>query len=120
MVNEIDKIKSIVNSSDFIKGRTYPSYYIDYIGVEQKNNNNVFHFEVESERTYDIYKVTVEGIKNNINKVSCSCPQFRGTNSCKHVAACLINYKDEILNFDPKERLLNISSEILKYFKPKM
>lgn len=119
MVNELDKIRSIVNNQDFIKGRTYPSYYIDYVGVEQKNNNNIFNFEVESERTYDIYKVKIEGVKNNINKVSCTCPQFRGTNSCKHVAACLINYKDEIFNFDPKERLLNISNEILKYFKPK-
>ena len=118
MVNDIDRIKSVVNNSDFIKGRTYPSYYIDYLGVEQKSNNNVFHFEVESERTYDIYKVNIEGVKNSINGVNCTCPQFRTTHSCKHIAACLINYKDEILSFDPKERLLNISNEIIKYFKP--
>ena len=118
MVNDIDRIKSVVNNSDFIKGRTYPSYYIDYLGVEQKSNTNVFHFEVESERTYDMYNVNIEGVKNNINNVSCTCPQFRATHSCKHIAACLINYKDEILSFDPKERLLNISNEIIKYFKP--
>ena len=118
MLNEIDKIKSIVNNTDFIKGRTYPSYYIDYLGVEQKGSNNIFHFEVESERTYDIYNVKIEGVKNNINNVSCTCPQYQSTHSCKHIAACLINYKDEILNFDPKERLLNLSNEIIKHFKP--
>ena len=119
MVNEIDKIKAIVNNMDFIKGKSYPSYYIDFLGVEQKDNNNIFNFDVESERTYDVYKVRIEGIKNNINKVSCTCPQFRATRSCKHIAACLINYKDDILMFDPKERLLNISEQIIDYFKPK-
>ena len=119
MVNEIDKIKAIVNNLDFIKGKSYPSYYIDFLGVEQKENNNIFNFDVESERTYDVYKVRIEGIKNNINKVSCTCPQFRATRSCKHIAACLINYKDDILMFDPKERLLNISEQIIDYFKPK-
>ena len=119
MVNEIDKIKAIVNNMDFIKGKSYPSYYIDFLGVEQKENNNIFNFDVESERTYDVYKVRIEGIKNNINKVSCTCPQFRATRSCKHIAACLINYKDDIFMFDPKERLLNISEQIIDYFKPK-
>lgn len=118
MVNSIDKIKTIVNNMDFIKGKTYPKYYIDYIGVEQQGNNNIFHFNVESERTYDIYKVKVEVLKNNINNVSCTCPQFRATRSCKHIAACLINYGDEIFNFDPKERLLNISKDIISKFKP--
>ena len=119
MNNEINKIRTIVSSSDIIKGRTYPKYYIDFAGVEQKDNNNIFHFNVESERTYDIYKVKIEGLKGNINNVNCTCPQFRATRSCKHLAACLLNYSDDIFYLDPKERLLNISQEIIKQFKPK-
>ena len=118
MVNNIDKIKTIVNNTDFIKGKTYPSYYIDFVGVEQQINNNIFHFNVESERTYEVYKVKVEGLKNSINTVSCTCPQFRATRSCKHLAACLINYCEEIFNFDPKERLLNLSKQIIGQFQP--
>ena len=118
MVNNIDKIKTIVNNTDFIKGKTYPSYYIDFVGGEQQINNNIFHFNVESERTYEVYKVKVEGLKNSINTVSCTCPQFRATRSCKHLAACLINYCEEIFNFDPKERLLNLSKQIIGQFQP--
>ena len=40
MNNEINKIRTIVSSSDIIKGRTYPKYYIDFAGVEQKDNNS--------------------------------------------------------------------------------
>ncbi len=119
MNNDILKIKSIVNNSDFLKGRSYFSHYIEFVGVEQNGNNNIFNFNVESERTYDIYRVKIEGFKGSINNVSCTCPQFKSTRSCKHLAACLINYKDEIFHLDPKERLMNISLDILKKFKPK-
>lgn len=118
MKNEIEKIRNIVTNTDFIKGKTYPHYYIDYVGVEQSGNDNIFHFNVESERTYNIYKVRIKGIKNNISDVRCTCPQFMISNSCKHIAACLINYQDEIFNFDPKERLLNLSKDIIDKFKP--
>lgn len=116
---DVNKLSTIVNKYDIIKGKTYPKYYIDYAGVEQKENNNIFHFNVESERTYDIYNVKIEGYKGNINNVSCTCPQFKSTRSCKHLAACLINYNEEIFHLDPKERLLNISKDIIKQFKPK-
>ena len=119
MNNDILKIKSIVNNADFIKGRAYFKNYINFEGVEQNNNNCIYYFKVESERTYNIYDVFIEGFKGSINNVSCSCPQFKSTRSCKHLAACLINFKDEIFHMDPKERLMDISLDILKKFKPK-
>ena len=73
---------------------------------------NIVNFNVESERNYDIYKVRIEGFKGSINNVSCTCPQFKSTRSCKHLAACLINYRDEIFHLDPKERLMNLSLNI--------
>ena len=119
MNDDILKIRTIVNSTDFIKGRTYPTYYIKYNGVKEEANNNVHLFKVESERTYDYYKVEISTYKGNVNSFKCSCPQFRATRSCKHLAACLINYHEEIFLIDPKERIMNISQEILNYFKPK-
>ena len=119
MNNEITKIRNIVGSSDFIKGRTYPKYYIDFHGVKSKNDEHTFVFNVESERTYDFYKVQIIMSKGNINNVKCTCPQFKTTGSCKHVAACLIHYREDIFLIDPKERALNISQEIMNYFKPK-
>lgn len=118
MNEELKKIKEIVGDSDFLKGKSYPKYYIDYNGVEQKNNKAIFHFEVESERTYSVYKVNIESEKNNVIGNSCTCPQHKVFGSCKHVAACLINYRDEIFNFDPKERMLKLSKQILEEFKP--
>lgn len=119
MNNDIVKIRNIVNTTDFIKGRTYPSYYIEYNGIREESNNNIHLFEVESERSYDRYKVEISSYKGNVNNVKCSCPQFRATRSCKHLAACLINYHEEIFLIDPKERVMNISQQILNYFKPK-
>ena len=118
MDTELKKIKELVGQSDYIKGRSYPAYYIDYNGVRQNNGVNIFSFDVESERTYDMYKVEINLEHNDIVGKHCSCPQFRLYGSCKHIAACLIHYKDEIFNFDPKERILKISRQILDNFKP--
>ena len=96
MNNDILKIKSIVNNSDFLKGRSYFSHYIEFVGVEQNGNNNIFNFNVESERTYDIYRVKIEGFKGSINNVSCTCPQFKSTIIYNNLSSCLINYKNEI------------------------
>ena len=66
MNDDILKIRTIVNSTDFIKGRTYPTYYIKYNSVKEETNNNVHLFKVESERTYDYYKVEISTYKGTV------------------------------------------------------
>lgn len=118
MNEEMRKIKELVDENDFYKGRSYPYYYLEYKGIIQKDKKFIFNFEVESERTYDIYKVKIEVEKNNVVGKSCTCPQFKSFGSCKHIAACLIRFREEIFNSDPKDKILSLSKKILDEFKP--
>ena len=120
MEKNFEKIKKFVGSSEFIKGRNYLKYYVRPQGVVMGEGASTFLFDVESESTYDVYKVRINVNKGEILSSSCTCPQHARAGVCKHVAASLINHREEIFNFDPKERVLNISRQILKEFKPEV
>ena len=120
MEKNLEKIKKFVGSSEFIKGRNYLKYYVRPQGVVMGEGASTFLFDVESESTYDVYKVRINVNKGEILSSSCTCPQHARAGVCKHVAASLINHREEIFNFDPKERVLNISRQILKEFKPEV
>ena len=96
-------------------------------------SNPVFHGYTLSASCYgtDIepYRVSVELMPTGIAATNCSCPydgDFGGYGDCKHIVALLLTYlhtPDIICSIDalitmlsekPKERLLNIITELLK------
>ncbi len=107
VATEVDKHKLItkyLNQSDYIKGRYY---FAGYIGRGNawfdKDNSNIMNLSVniESERTTKIYstdfKINLD--TNEILNLKCDCPQFKETKSCKHLAAVLYYYFDQIFKF---------------------
>lgn len=110
------EILNVVGRSDYSKGNYYPSHYITFIDSYKELDTNIFSFEVESERTYDMYDVEIREKNSHIVDTSCTCPQYRAVGSCKHIAAVLINYQDEIFVVDPETKKLRISKSILEEF----
>ncbi len=92
------EILKFITRSDYKKGLEYDEDFIDFVGSTLIESQKRFQFLVESESTYRKYMVQVETKAGSIQKTLCTCPQFKGTHSCKHVAACLICYSDKLLN----------------------
>ncbi len=122
MVKEKEKkIKDIVGTSDYQKGRSYYSGYINYVGKNFNLLNGVqYNFNVESETSYRIYNCCIETTNNEITKIKCTCPQYNNYHHCKHIAAVLCNYIDDILsnknNQNNDEYFINVSENILNQF----
>ena len=110
MVEEIKKkILKVVSKRDFSKGLEYNENYIEYVSCTNVVREKIFQFLVESEHTYRKYIDQIDVSQNNIVDTYCTCPQFLTTNSCKHVAACLIVYSDMIFlmnNENPEKKSL--------------
>jgi len=87
---------------DFVKGKNYYKPYIKFLDKVDLQSEVLNSFSVESERTYNFYGVDIyyNKTQRKVSKIYCDCPQFKATYSCKHVAACLYHYFDEIF---PKE-----------------
>ena len=113
-----NKILNIVSASDLNKGKNYSRYYLDYLGYSFKDGNIHFNFEVESERTYNNYDVTIIKDKNKHFSAKCTCPQYRNFRSCKHIGACLYNYGKDIFEFDLEKIVRKQSLDILNSFQP--
>lgn len=112
-----NEILKVVNSSDYNKGKIFPSYYIDYRGFFIKNENTYFNFEVESQSSYREYDVDIIKQKDGTIKGTCACPQYRNFASCKHIAACLFRYAEQIIDFNLDKIARKKSLEILNSFK---
>ena len=91
------KILEVVNRSDYIKGLNYDESMIQVGGTARVNDQKRFQFVVHSESSNRKYMVQIVEKNNKIQNTYCTCPQFEGTGSCKHVAACLTCYSDQIL-----------------------
>lgn len=112
------KILKVVSASDLRKGENYRQRYINYI--ERKNipnNGSIFRFMVESERTYQLYNVLIAKYSDEEINTNCNCLQFVNFGTCKHVAACLYHYSDEIFHFVDASNIRAKSLEILNSFK---
>ncbi len=86
-----------------------------YDTIERGKEDLVHIFQVDSQSSFYYYDVNIITRKNRVISCYCECPQFNKTNTCKHVAACLIKYYNEIIKEPPS--LLEISSNILEQFK---
>lgn len=106
----------LLNRIDIERGKNYFKDYIDYMDCYEKKNSVVHSFMVESERTYDYYSVEIIVKDNHIISQTCDCPQHNLYNSCKHVAACIINYQDDIYDISKEEKEFQLSKYILNEF----
>ena len=121
MNTDLVTIKKSVGADSFFKGKNYNGY-INYNYYEEGENGEVIHyFTVRSERSYrDYYEVKIHYKKKEISNYDCTCMQFQSWGTCKHIAACLIHYKDEIFTLDPEEKKLLLSKQILdEFYNPK-
>ncbi len=112
-------ILNFVSFPDYLKGETYYPPYIEYVDKRKYDENTIHTFDVESERTTKIYecKFTLNKEKQLLN-TNCTCPQFQATKSCKHIAACLVNHPEKLLNPQKPDNLIEIiTKQIFKDFK---
>lgn len=113
---DIDKIiTKIVNETNYKKGLNYNFDDIELIKIIHMNNKSkIFKFEVESERTINIYNVDITTQNNEVILTYCSCPQYKEHHQCKHIAACLIKENIKIFNFQKEKKKQDITLTILK------
>ena len=110
-------IKRYVRNEDYLKKKTFTSYYIILNKKKIKNNEIVLLYKVESERTYKNYDVVVATSNHELVSHGCTCPRYKEAHSCKHVAAVLINHYNDIIKFTPKDLLKNLSMNIIDSFE---
>ncbi len=114
-MNEIkEKILEAVSLSDYRKGLEYDEDYIDYVSNTESNIGNKHQFLVESESSYRKYMVQIEVRNESVYQIYCTCPQFMQTDSCKHVAACLITYSNEIFSVKKETNILATTKRIFQ------
>ena len=115
------KILQVVNKSDYVKGMNYNEDAIDYTGNATVNGQKRFQFLIRSESSYQKYMVQVVVRNNKITDTYCSCPQFANTDSCKHVAACLICYSEKLINVNSeasiKQKTISLFQKFQKEFE---
>ena len=110
-----DQIIEIVNTKNYQKGLNYNFDAIELIKIIHMNNKSkIFKFEVESERTFDIYNVDITTQNNDVILTYCSCPQYKEHQKCKHIAACLIKENKKIFNFKTENKKQNLSITIFE------
>lgn len=115
-----EKRKNILRTislADYNKGK---NYYIPYIEFKSRKVNSSIvknEFSVESERTSRLYNCTIytNTESKTIINANCNCPQFEQTDSCKHIAACLYHFYDDLF-IEPMNDA-NIEKTTEKLFK---
>lgn len=115
-----DAIKDIIidelGYDSYQKGLNYNKYYVRKLrNFKLADGSNYMNFDVESESNMNYYDVTVIVRDNQIIRKLCSCPMFRRGYACKHIAACILKYKDELFE-KPKDKY-ELSEDILNYYK---
>lgn len=113
---DIDKIvKDKLGIDSYIKGKNYNEYYLRYLGSRAfLNDEKLDVFDVESESTNNYYDVYIFTKNDLLTNATCNCPQYKRTRTCKHIAACLLNFNNVIFKKVPDK--FEVSDEILKLF----
>ncbi len=111
-------LNKVIGTDSLYKGRVYPPSYIDYIRTYQEQNHFVHLFYVDSSNSSKIYDVTIESNGFEIYKGTCTCPQYNNYHTCKHLAACLLYYRNLFYRYEIRD-LYKETSEILDlFYKP--
>lgn len=110
-----DIIIKKLGMDSYIKGKNYKGT-IQFYDQDVSGNLGYYRFRVQSEHNpYRYYYVTIAISKNELVGYSCNCPQCSGMRTCKHIAASLLQYEEEIFDFHHKKEL-RVSQSILEYF----
>ena len=88
---------------------------VTYYDTTERGKSDLVHiFQVNSQHRYYYYDVNIITRDNDIVSFYCECKQFANNHTCKHVAACLLNYGNKIIKEPPTLQVL--SNDILNYF----
>lgn len=94
---EIKLLLQRMHPVDISRGQRYWPEYIEYDGRETYGDKIYQIYNVESESSYDKYKVRIELTDGKITNGTCTCIRYEEAHSCKHLAAVLIRKSDEIV-----------------------
>lgn len=111
------EIKQLVDEDDFQKGKNISIHDITENKKGFKGNEILFYYDVESQTYYHDYSVVIQVIDHEITGHSCDCYQYYINHSCKHVAAVLINYYEEMVNYSMDDYIKSLSKNIINSFK---
>ena len=107
-------IRKHVGPINFIKGRTYYPFYVKLLESIDKSEGTLHIFRVISEHAAVNYSVKILIDKKEIVESTCTCPQYEKEGCCKHIAASLYNYRDELFTLSKEEKKMIISKNILE------
>ncbi len=109
-------VKDQLGRIDYLRGKNYDERLIELKEVYETESTRCTTFQVESESDYTCYDVEIRTRKGEIIGTHCTCPRYYARSMCKHIAASLINYQEDIFYVNSEERTLSSSLEILKEF----
>lgn len=109
-------VKDQMGRIDYLRGKNYDPRLIELKEVYETESTRCNKFKVESESDYINYEIEIRTRKGEIIGTHCTCPRYYARSMCKHIAACLINYQDDIFYENTEEKAYNYSLEILKEF----
>lgn len=120
MIDDIKKeILKHITLADYFKGENFNESMIEYIGMAPVEESKRFQFLVRSSSSYQKYMNQIVIVNNHIDSLYCSCPQFALTKSCKHLAACLILYSDQLFSYENPKNIETQSIQLLSLLKNK-
>lgn len=110
-----DFLTQVIGNDSVMKGRGFPPYLLNLLDSYEEPKGFVHIFDVESASSDNSYDVEIKNNGEEFYDAKCTCPQFKRTNTCKHIAACLMYYRFEMMSYK-KIDILKASKEILDMF----
>lgn len=112
------QIQNVVSKSDYKKGKKYTSDKIRFITKSLINNTVYLAFSVNDENWwYYNYKVLIGIQDKKIVHAECNCSYEGQMGSCKHIAAVLEIYKQDIFNVDLNKIIKELSKNVIDQLK---
>ncbi len=121
-MNQIyDEIVQRLSPSSFLRGLNYNAKHVQLIKLTVEDNIAKAFFKVKSQRedTYYNTYVMFDRTHTAICDYTCTCMQYENFGECKHIAASILKYEEELI--DGKEVTednyqVSITKDILKEF----
>lgn len=96
------------NPVDISRGIGYWTSFINFKERKHQDDTVISKYKVESESTSKKYNVNIYVEDGKITRGDCDCPRYSKMRSCKHLAAVIFNYGEEIIkNSKTKEQAIN-------------
>ena len=106
-----DFLTQVIGNDSVMKGRGFPPYLLNLLDSYEEPKGFVHIFDVESASSDNSYDVEIKNNGEEFYDAKCTCPQFKRTHTCKHIAACLMYYRFEMMSYK-KIDILKASKEI--------